>query len=498
MFLLALGVTAGCQSFDDRLATRNQTSIQDPTESVDASLHAPVSANNCEIAQVGFNELVTPSTSQLVWASPLEIDGTEGVIDTAHGTSLADAASFRSMTLNDFEAIAFANNPTIQQLEATTRKAAGFRTQVGLRPNPVVGYQAMQLADAGTDQHVAFLSQTFVTADKLELNRRVLNEALRAQLFQLEAQKYRISTDIRVKFYDALAAQRRMRLIEDFQSVADRGLEIAEELKSAKEGSQLEVVQAKVQKNEVDLALRNASIRFEAVWRELVALTGSPEMLPVSLDGELPQAETSLDWSSVASSIVSSSPEYQAARARVSQARANITRQDVQAVPNIDLQFGAGVDNATDSGMINLQVSAPIPVFNKNQGNMSAARAELSRACMEVRRIENSIKARLAEVSQAYDSSLASVSMYAEEILPNAAEGLKLAETAYKSGETSFLQVLVARRTYFDTNLQYIVAQAQLAQARARVDGYVLTGALDPIIDNSGDDSLRGLTLSQQ
>ena len=90
------------------------------------------------------------------------------------------------------------------------------------------------------------------------------------------------------------------------------------------------------------------------------------------------------------------------------------------------------------------------------------------------------------------------VQQYASDILPNAEEGLKLAELAYKAGETSFVQVLVARRTYFDTNLQYIVSQQQLAQARARVDGFVLTGALDAVVDNSGDDSLRGLTFSQQ
>ena len=148
--------------------------------------------------------------------------------------------------------------------------------------------------------------------------------------------------------------------------------------------------------------------------------------------------------------------------------------------------------------MINFQVGAPIPVFNKNQGNISAARAEYVRASRELERIQNSIKARLAQVSRDYDSSMVAVEQYSKDILPNSEDGLKLAELAYKAGETSFVQVLVARRTYFDTNLQYIVSQQQLAQARARVDGFVLTGALDAVVDNSGDDSLRGLTFSQQ
>ena len=101
-------------------------------------------------------------------------------------------------------------------------------------------------------------------------------------------------------------------------------------------------------------------------------------------------------------------------------------------------------------------------------------------------------------MSRDYDSSLAAVIKYGQEILPNAAESLKLAEQAYEAGETSFVHVLVARRTYFDSNLQFVQAQSQLAQASSKVDGYVLTGGLDAVIDNSGDDSLRGLTFSQQ
>ena len=326
----------------------------------------------------------------------------------------------------------------------------------------------------------------------------MLDQALRGQLFHLEAQKYRVATDIRAKFFEALAMQQRVKLIEDFRSVTDKGLALSELRKKAKEGSQLDVVQAKVQKNEIDLALQQAEVSLEAAWRELAAFAGNPQMVRMKLLGDLPVKESSLEWTSLAETIVASSPEYLAARTRVGRAQANLARQCVQAVPNLDVQFGAGTDNATNSGLINLQIGAPMPVFNKNQGNIATARAELSRSTQEVQRIENSIKARLAAVSRDYDSALAGVTKYSNDILPNASEGLKLAETAYKAGETSFLQVLVARRTYFDTNLQYIASQSQLAGARARVDGYVLAGALDSVLDNSGDDSLRGRTCSQQ
>jgi cobalt-zinc-cadmium efflux system outer membrane protein len=82
--------------------------------------------------------------------------------------------------------------------------------------------------------------------------------------------------------------------------------------------------------------------------------------------------------------------------------------------------------------------------------------------------------------------------------LPAAQETLDLAEAAYRAGEQDFIQLLVTRRTYFDTNLAYIAARAQLSTAQAQIDGYLLTGALNAVINNSGDDSLRGLTLDQE
>ena len=403
-----------------------------------------------------------------------------------------------AMNFAEMESIALANNPTLRGLAAITQKAVGYRTQVGLRANPLVGYQGTQLDDKGTDQHTAFVEQEFVTAGKLELNRRVLNEAVQAQLLELETQRLRIITDIRAKFFEALAAQQRIELIQNFQSVADKGFELAELRKTALEGSKIDVLQAKVQKNEIDLAYQQAQIAYMTAWKELAALAGTSSLAPMRLEGELAQSEQTVNWNEVSTTILNASPELQAAQTRVRQARAYLDRQGVQAIPNLTMQMGAGVDNGTNSGLINVQVGAPIPVFNQNQGNIAAARAEYCRSLMEVKRIENSIAARLAVVSQNYQSASVAVSKYTQEILPNAAESMSLAELAYKAGETNFIQVLVARRTYFDSNLQFIAAQSQLAQARARVDGFVLSGGLDQMNDRSGDDSLRGMTFSQQ
>jgi len=502
--ILAVCIASGCSQ--DRWQVRDNSLPQRHHQLTSVAERGTASSNAQDAASKG-KTIARPSDEQTPIVSLVsatnetsrETVATEppmvpGNVDNS--TDLQPVQS--SMSLSDFESLALANNPSILELAATTQKASGYRHQVGLKANPTFGYQGTQLADRNTDQHVAFLEQEFVTGNKLALNRNVLNEAIRAQLQELEAQKLRVSTDIEVKFYEALAAQRRVHLIGDFQTVTTKGIEVSEARVDAGEGTKIDTLQATIQKNEVDLALQQAGIQFDAAWRGLVALTGIAQMEPTTLIGELPKQLEEKDWMFVTSTVVSSSPEYRAAQTRVAQARAALQRHGVQAIPNLTVQIAAGVDNSTNNGMMNVQIGAPVPVFNKNQGNISAAQAEFCRASMEVQRIHKSIEARLAEVSQDYDAALAAVTKYRDKILPNAAEALKLAEQVYEIGDTTFVQVLVARRTYFDSNLRFVEAQSQLAQANARINGYVLTGGLDAVPDNSGDDSLRGLTFSQE
>lgn len=93
---------------------------------------------------------------------------------------------------------------------------------------------------------------------------------------------------------------------------------------------------------------------------------------------------------------------------------------------------------------------------------------------------------------------LAAVMKYSTEILRSAAQTLEMAEAANKAGEFSILEVLAVRRTYFESNLQYLSTQTQHAQADATVRGFVLTGGLDVTEDLSGEESLRRLALSPQ
>lgn len=483
-------LTVGCQSSQRWMANRpeSRSSKIEAVTSDEGQLSPRLSA-----ASEPVNKITLTGGEQL--DQPVGVDtAAQSEVGTAHAES--DLGS--PLNLATLEQLALENNPAIRQASASVSKAAGFRDQVGRYANPTIQYSGQQLGDAGTDQHMVTLSQDIVTGDKLALNQLVLNQSVQAQLWEVEAQRYRVLTDVRTTYYEALAAQRRLALATEFQVVAAKGVRVAESRKDALEGSQPEILQSEIQLQEVELQQQQAEFALQASWNELSAIIGLPDLALSKLQGELPTTAEPRDWDAFFLQLESQSPELRAACSRVARASANLRRQNAQVTPNLQLELGAGRDLGTGSDFAQVGVGVPLPIFNRNEGNISAAHAEYCRATQDYQRLRMSLKARLARAAQEHDSALAAVRRYEGQILPKAEQSLKLSEQAYNAAEFDFIQVLTARRIYFDSNLRAVEARRDLAQASTKIDGLLLTGGLSDTIDTSEDDSLRGQALSGQ
>jgi len=83
------------------------------------------------------------------------------------------------------------DNPTIAETRRDDSKARGSEIK-SVACHPTM-YDGVQFADEGPTSTRFFISQTIVTATNYQLNRRHLNEALRAQLLQLEVRNTAVS-----------------------------------------------------------------------------------------------------------------------------------------------------------------------------------------------------------------------------------------------------------------------------------------------------------------
>jgi cobalt-zinc-cadmium efflux system outer membrane protein len=378
-------------------------------------------------------------------------------------------------TLAQLEEVAERNNPTLCQAAAMVDAARGRHLQAGLYPNPVVGYQASEINDEGrAGQQGGFVSQEFVTAGKRQLQQAVASQEVQQAESVWQAQRFRVLTDVRRAFYDVLVAQRSIQLAEQLVNVGRQGVQAAEQLVKAKEAARMDVLQAKIEADSAKILLEKAQNRHSASWRNLAAVIGDPAMPSTTLTGDLRDGTPELVWEATLNRVLAESPELAIAHAGVAKAQAVLSRECAGRIPNVDLQMGVQYDNATQDTIAGVQVGIPVPVFNRNQGNISKAQAELVAAQHEVVRVRLSLQQRLAMVFERYSTARQQVDRYTKEMLPNAQEALNLVASGYRQGEFGYIVLLTAQRTYFQTNLAYLESLRELREATTAIEGNLL------------------------
>jgi cobalt-zinc-cadmium efflux system outer membrane protein len=165
--------------------------------------------------------------------------------------------------------------------------------------------------------------------------------------------------------------------------------------------------------------------------------------------------------------------------ADVDRARAAVGRECAGRVPDVELEAGVRYNLGSDSTLATMGFALPLQLFDRNQGNIYRAQAELAAAHHELRRVELLLQERLAQEFRRYDDARETVAQYRDALLPDASDALQLARAGYQQGEFNYLEVLTVQRTYFATNLAFVDAVREARISRVRIEGLLLTGGLE-------------------
>ena len=386
------------------------------------------------------------------------------------------------LTLAELEEIATANNPTLPQAARRIEALQGRQLQVGLYPNPVVGYIGDDMGEAGTaGQQGAFLGQKIVTAGKLRLNRTVVGQEIQQAQHAWEVQRWRVLNDVRAGAYEVLVAQRTIELNDQLVRIGEAGMKAAEALFRNQEVARIDVLQARVETNSAKLELDNARNQYVAAWRKLALVMGVPDMEPTPLADELQNEIPELSWDDSVLRLMSESPQLAHARAGVERARYTLARAYAERTPNFDIGGAVRYNNASRDTVAMIQIGLPLQIYNRNQGNIAKAQAEVAAARREVQRVELVLQDRLADAFKQYANARQQTRRYVDDILPDAKTTLELVRTGYEQGEFGYLELLTTQRTYFRVNLAYVGSLRELRVSSVRIDGMLMSGGLEAV-----------------
>jgi len=391
----------------------------------------------------------------------------------------AQTDAHAGVTIAHLEQLALRHNPTLGQASRRIEALCGTHLQVGIKPNPSIGYIGEEIGDGGRagQQGIQF-QQTIITGGKLALNRAVVSYEIAQAQQEFEMQRRRVLNDVRIAAYHALAAQQTVTLAEQLLALGEAGVKAAEGLFQAKEVSRADVLQARIEANSARLTLETSSNNARAAWRRLAMVVGVPDLQQVRIQNTLPGEPLSLTWDGALTDLMAASPELGRAYAGVERARRHLARQCAGQIPDVTLGGGIRHNFESETTVATASLSVPLQIFNRNQGNILRAQAELAEAHREVERVELSLQDRLAVVFREYENARQRASRYRNDILPDAKASLDLVQQGYEGGEFGYLQLLTAQRTYFETNVAYIQALAQLWTSTAEIDGLLLRGGL--------------------
>jgi cobalt-zinc-cadmium efflux system outer membrane protein len=396
------------------------------------------------------------------------------------------------LTLERLEELALTGNPTICRAYAMVGAARGNWVQVGLKPNPSVGYEGQQLGSGGlAEQHGVLFSQEIPTGGKLRLNRAVAQGEILVAEQELAAQRQRVLTDVRIAYYRVLVAQRQMELADELIRVSGEGSQSVDALFRAREVGRVDVLQAQLEGEQAQILLQDARNRYDAAWRSLAAILGNPTFPPQTIVGDPSGPPRGIEFEETLARLQSQSPEISAAVAELERARLAIDRARVQPIPNVTFQ---GLVNWQDNGIGGkpdggVALSVPLPIFDKNQGAIMRAEREAAAARYAVSQVELDLQNRLAPVFEAFANARNQVSRYRDTILPAAEESLTLTRQMYQAGEANYLGLLTAQRTFAQTNRNYLDSVLQLRIAEVEIEGLLLSGSLQY---RSGPGSMTG------
>ena len=380
----------------------------------------------------------------------------------------ANAVQAQTLTLDAALQTAFANNPDLAAAQWEIDIAQGGRQQAGLIPTPVASWDA---EDTRRNSRITSikLSQTLELGGKRGARIELATRAQDAAALTLEQRRNLLRAEVIDSYYGALRAQERLDLAQRSMTLAERGLVVANGRVTAGKSSPVEATRAQVQVSEIRLELNRAQIGLSDAYRRLAASTGS-----AATDFEaVARQNTSAPALPAAAQLLArleQTAELRLAELNIVQNEASVGLEKAQRIPDLDVSIGSQYDASVRERVNLVGVSMPIPLFNRNQGNILAA----SRRTDQARDQRNATELRLrTEIRQALDlwqTANTEVRAFNQQILPAAQSAVDSATRGFEMGKFNFLDVLDAQRTLIAARTQYLTATAQATDAWVRIE----------------------------
>ncbi len=391
----------------------------------------------------------------------------------ASSTTVATAVEVKEavtkLTLQEALNLAINANPEIAVALREREAIKGMRIQAAVRPNPSVSTSIQDTRSTNRQTYLQ-LNQEIELGSKREARIEAADSFYSKANAELENKKTEIHANVITAFYEILVAQERLSLAKSSLGVANLALNAASKRVKAGKGSPVEETKSKIAESTAKIELSQAGAQLTNSRKRLAALWGNASPAFESAEGQVTYIPETVALTEL-SAMLENAPAIKLAKIEIDTRGAVTKIERSKGTPNITISAGVVNNQELDGrNQALLGLSIPIPLFDRNQGNLQEAVSRQYKAQDELAALKNQLEANLSGQYERLSAARQAAESLKTEILPGAQSAFDAANKGFSAGKFNFLDVLDAQRTLVQAKSQYIQALSEAHQAVAEIE----------------------------
>lgn len=413
--------------------------------------------------------MLSKSAARLAWAMAFLV-----------GPWLTVPSHSQTLTLKTALQRALAASPRLTAAERDVGIATGQRIQAGALINPEVSYEQDNSFGSGiyrgtkSAETTLQISQLFELFGKRDARIAVGQAGVEATAIQRKAVRLEVLSETAVAFLGVLGAQRRIQILDEQIAAIDKLTPLLQRRVDAGASSPAEIGRAEVASALVKADRERVSSTLASARRELAVLMGDAAAKFSTVSGRLDDLGRPPSFRAVVTAI-DSNPQLMRWTAVYAQRNAELLLARLKPYPDVRVSAGWRHFNETNDDAVRLSLSVPIPVFDRNEGNILSAQESLAKTRAEREANRNVLIVLAGRAYDALQGALRELKVLRDVAIPKSRQAADAIFEGYGQGRFTLLEVLDAQAS---------VAQARLREQEAQQNFHVAVATIEGLVGN--------------
>ena len=407
-------------------------------------------------------------------------------------TATAARADEAPLGLADLIQLAIKNNPALTAQRYTVETAEGRRRQAGSMPNPRLEFSNTSnsfLSNGGEYSRSIGLSQDIPVGGRLGAQEDVADAGLRLTIANLRQTEAVLASQVAMSYYRLLVLKRQIATRDALIGVDQKLLDVTTARMQVGEVSPLDVSTAELETERLKEQQALLQNQYDAELANLNQLLGRPARMPLVLADTLHQDDTLGNLGELQKQALKERADLQAAQFESEQAQAQVSLSRSERWEDWSVGVSSGQSRLDVTGAppqateheIGVTLSIPLPLWNRNKGNVAASLSQGQQADANVTALKLQVQNEVATAFSQLQRLTDVAARYRDRLLPLSEKSVALAQQGYNQGQVSIVEVVTAERQHSEVEIAYLDAFDQYLQAYAALNQAV--GAYNRFLD---------------